>query len=291
MIGKGNAISNTGASISYALQPSKKAEIVHRQFLVGKNPKEIAQEFKIFHQHHDRCKNKTMGFMLSPTIKDGKTMDNRDLKELAQRFLKEMKLEDCQGIAIAHRNREHVHLHLYVNRIDFSGKVQDTGFIGLRAKIAAEVVAKQMGLTTVREAREQRLAETKEIRGEIKGIHDRVILWDRPGNFEGYMRAMKKEQVKVVPFINKQNELQGFRFEYKGNNLKGSEVHPNMAMAKIASQLTIGSFHAKRMIESRTMEFMGKTIRVSDKLAKGLEVNSLRFARRLTRVKDMGMEI
>ncbi len=291
MIGKGMAISNTGAAVSYALQQSKKPEIVHRQFLVGKNPKEITGEFKIFHGHHDHCKNKTIGFMLSPTIKDGKNMETKDLKELSQRFFKEMNLENCQAIAIAHRNREHLHLHLYVNRIDFNGKAQNIGFIGIRAKLAAEVVAQQMGLTTVREAREQRLAQTREIRGEIKEIHDRVIIWNRPGNFEDYMKAMKREQIKVLPFINKQNELQGFRFEYKGTNLKGSEVHPNMSMARIAAQLTIGSFQAKRMIESRAMGFMGRTVRVSERLARGLREGSLQFSRRLVKSKDRGMEI
>ena len=210
MIGKGRAIVHTRASMAYGLRESKKAEIVHRQHVSGETAKEITQEFAFLHQFNLQCRKNTLGFVLSPTIKDGQNLEIKDMGEIVQRFLKEMKLLDHQAAAFVHRNRAHVHLHVYANRINFGGKAYDDSFVGNRSSLAAETVAKSMGLTTAREVQQQKLEQTKEIRAEIKGIHERVIARDRPRDFDGYLRAMEKYQVKLLPHINKQNELQGF---------------------------------------------------------------------------------
>ena len=36
--------------------------------------------------------------------------------------MKEMNLGERQAIAFVHQDKEHKHIHLYVNRIDFNGK-------------------------------------------------------------------------------------------------------------------------------------------------------------------------
>ncbi len=54
----------------------------------------------------------------------------------------------------------------------------------------------------------------------------------RPKDFDQYIQYMKQNEIKVIPSINKSNKLQGFRFEYKGHNLKGSEVHRSMPGGK-----------------------------------------------------------
>ena len=48
----------------------------------------------------------------------------------------------------------------------------------------------------------------------------------KPKDFDQYIKYMKQSNVEVIPSINKSNQLQGFRFAYKGQNLKGSELTP-----------------------------------------------------------------
>ncbi|MCG2462893.1 hypothetical protein K8352_19175 [Flavobacteriaceae bacterium F89] len=67
------------------------------------------------------------------------------------------------------------------------------------------------------------------VRQEIKQIHDKVMQNERPQNLDDYIRAMQQREVRIIPSINKQGRLQGFRFEYKGHNLKGSEVRRSMS--------------------------------------------------------------
>jgi antitoxin component YwqK of YwqJK toxin-antitoxin module len=82
-----------------------------------------------------------------------------------------------------------------------------------------------MGLTTVREVQQEKLNEVKNVRQEIRQIYEKVITELKPKDFDQYIKYMKQNGVKVIPSINKSNQLRGFRFEYKGHNLKGSEVH------------------------------------------------------------------
>ena len=156
MIGKGKSIAHTRASISYGWNQEKEAEIIYKEHLMGENPKEIGKEFKIIQDQNSRCKNSTLSFVLSPTIEDGKKLNKKTLHEMTQRFIEKMKLEERQAIAFVHRNKEHTHIHLYVNRIGFDGRAYNDSYIGKRSQNAAEQVAKEMGLTTVREVQKEK---------------------------------------------------------------------------------------------------------------------------------------
>src|SRR6056297_191515 len=175
MIGLGKSISHTGASMGYGWDQEKEAEVVYREYLSGDNPKEITEEFKIIQSQNHRCKKNTLSFVLSPTIEDGKELRQRELREITERFVKEMKLQQRQAIAFVHRDKGHVHIHLYVNRIGFDGSAYKDNFIGKRSQLAAERVAREMGITTVREVQLEKQLQTKAIRKEISRIHETTM--------------------------------------------------------------------------------------------------------------------
>ena len=120
MIGKGQAISRTKASISYGWNQEKDADVVLKQHLAGDTPKEIAEEFKIIQSQNDRCIKNTLSFVVSPTIEDGKKLSQQRLETLANKFIKEMKLQHHQAIGFVHRDKQHTHIHIYANRISLS---------------------------------------------------------------------------------------------------------------------------------------------------------------------------
>ena len=267
MIGKGKAITHARASIEYGWNQEKGAEIVHAKFVSGENPKEISEEFKMVQEQNARCEKNTLSFILSPTIEDGKNLSKEQLKELTQRFMSEMKLQERQAIAFVHRDKQHTHVHLYVNRIGFDGKAYNDSFIGKQSQYAAERVAKQMGLTTVREVQQEKLNEIKNIRQQIKDIHEKVMDQHRPGDFDQYLERMKQNEVKVIPSINKAGKLQGFRFEYKGHNLKGSEVHRSMSGGKLAMGISKNTEKGLTLNQGTAVKLMGKATGLSADLA------------------------
>ena len=289
MIGKGTSISHTSACMGYGWNQEKDAEVVYREHLAGDNPKEIAEEFKIIQSQNERCKKNTLSFILSPTIKDGKELEKQQLKEMTERFLKEMRLRERQAIAFVHRDKQHVHVHLYVNRIGFDGKAYRDNYIGKRSQQAAEKVARDMGLTTVREVQRQKEHELHNIRGEINRIHEKVILQSRPRDFDQYIKSMEENKVKVIPSINRQNQLQGFRFEYKGTNLKGSEVHRSMSMGRIAGQLNFERERAQKISKDKSMQLLGRTVNVPVSLTKTIVKRTIKLAIKV--VRDTGLGI
>lgn len=276
MIGKGKSIAHTGASISYGWNQDKGAEIVHSQHLIGDNPREITQEFRLVQEMNTRTKNNTLSFVLSPTIEDGQKLTKQELRKIAKNFILEMNLKDNQAVAFVHRNKEHTHIHLYANRIGFDGTTYRDSFIGKRSQLAAEKVAKEMGLTTAREVQREKLLGMKGIRKEIKQIHESVMERGRPKDFDTYIKMMRKENVRVIPVMNRSDKLQGFRFEYKDHNLKGSEVHRSMTASKIAIGISDNTTKKLVLAKGLKLALAGKMVEVSANLALAVTKNLIK---------------
>lgn len=266
MIGKGHSISRTKASIGYGWNQEKDAEVVLKEYLAGDSPQEITEEFKIIQSQNERCINNTLSFILSPTIEDGKKLSVKDLEEISKKFLKEMNLQNNQSIGFVHRDKEHTHVHIYTNRIGFDGKAYNDSFIGKRSQLAADNVAKELGLTRVREVQQEKLHELNPQRLAIKQIHDRV-LESKPKSLDQYINKMKEQKVTVIPSINKSNQLQGFRFEYKGVNLKGSEVHRSMTGGKLIGEITRNSAYKWTKEVPNSLKLLDKTVQLSGNMA------------------------
>src|SRR5690606_30053238 len=196
-----------------------------------------------------------------------------------------------QAVAVVHRDKSHVHLHLYVNRIDFHGNAYNGSFIGKRCQWVGGKVALDMGLHTLTELQQQKMERTRELREEIKGIHDRVILQLGTVGLDSYIKAMGEHKVKMVPSINKYNRLQGFRVEYRGESLKGSEVHPSMAFGRIVQQLRFEREVVQRANRDQTLQLMGKTIKVSPQIALGMTAVLAKKTMKMVISKAKGFEI
>ena len=276
MIGKGTSIGHTGTSIDYGWNQEKDAEIVFSQHLAGTDPKEITEEFKLIQEENTRCQKNTLSFILSPTQEDGRNLSTEQLEELTQRFIKEMQLKERQAIAFVHRDKAHTHVHLYVNRIGFDGKAYNDSFIGKRSQLAAENVAKELGLTTVKEVQLEKELDSIKVRLEIRNVHQRVMESQRPKTLDGYIKAMQERNVEVIPTINKENKLQGFRFEYQGHNFKASEVHRSMSGGRIMGQLTQNRGITKPVEVGKSIQLFGKTVEMSTNLAMSIAKNIIK---------------
>lgn len=234
MIGKGKSISHTKASIEYGWNQEKDAEIVFTQNLAGETPKEITDEFETIQSMNDNCERNTFSFVISPTIEDGEKLTSKDLNKITDEFLKDLKLENHQAIAFVHNDKNHKHIHLYVNRIDFEGKAYNDSFIGKRSQKSAERMAEKMQLQTVKQVKEQKLEKVKDIRKFIKNKHELSFKSFHPEKYQNYIKEMGNFDIKVNPVINKKsNKLQGFRYQFKNTNLKGSDVHRSMSINKL----------------------------------------------------------
>ncbi|WP_036380796.1 relaxase/mobilization nuclease domain-containing protein [Muricauda sp. MAR_2010_75] len=285
MIGKGKSISHTRASMGYGWNQEKNAEVVFRQHLVGENPREVTEEFQRIQEMNHVCERNTLSFVLSPTINDGQRLKKKDLERIARAFMERMKLGERQAIAFVHRDKEHTHIHLYVNRIDFKGEAYNDSFVGKRSQKAAEKVAQTMQLTTVRQVQMEREFNTLELRNEIKRRHELTLKYQKPENYQQYMEGLKANGVEVKPSINRQGQLQGFRFEFQWHSFKGSEINRNMSMAGIGRELTRYNAPQKIVSPNNTIKLFDKVVPVPEKLLASL------VKRAIKKSIDIGMGI
>ena len=100
---------------------------------------------------------------------------------------------------------------------------------------------------------------------------------------------MGEKGIKVIPSINRQQKLQGFRFEYKGQNLKGSEVHRSMTGGRIMAKISESANRVMNKSKVPTAKLAGKTIELSTNIATAL---AKRFAKKIIkRAIDQGIGI
>lgn len=256
MIAKATSISSTKAAIAYGKDHEKGAETVYSHLLTSEDPTEVTAEFKNIQDLNCNCQRNTLSFIISPTIEDGQKMDKQALKYIAHNFMKQMKLGDRQAIAFVHYDKEHKHIHLYVNRIDLNGKAYNDSFIGKKSQLAVERTAKEFGLTTVNEVQLTKALESKKTREQIRNIHLDTMQKVKPKSLDQYIKAMDKLEVKVIPSINKAKQLQGFRLEFKGQSFKASEVHRSMSGGKLISAIDSNTY--KNVINKNTQSILLK---------------------------------
>ncbi|RXG14290.1 relaxase/mobilization nuclease-like protein [Leeuwenhoekiella aestuarii] len=267
MIGKGSSISSTLAALRYGNNPEKEAEQVYSYLIVGNTAEEITEEFRAVQTLNQNCERNTLSFVLSPTVTDGAQMNTEDLGKLTKAFIQHMKLQERQAVAYVHRDKEHTHIHLYINRIDLNGKAYKDSFIGKQSQLAAEHTAKEMGIQTIKDVQYQRHLELSSIRSELQKAHKQTIGQERAKELQTYINRMQEKQITVIPVINKSKELQGFRFEYKGQSLKGSEVHRSMSASNLLKSIS----------RQKSVAIGGRTIPIAPSLVKAIAKKALKL--------------
>jgi hypothetical protein len=198
------------------------------------------QTMQILQNQNSRCKNNTISVVISPTIEDSKKMTDQDLNNLVNDFLVGLKLDPkhAQYIAFVHTEKEHKHIHILANRIDEKGKALKDNYIGFQAQRIAHEIALKYGWISIRQEnenkKEQVKANHKQVAQEIKNTHY-FVLKERPKSLQQYVDMMRMHQIEVKPSVNKQGNIQGYRFIHlpTGTNLKASEIDRNLKLNEL----------------------------------------------------------
>jgi len=242
MIGKGKSISHLSASIQYALR-SEQAVVLDKN-IVAELPHEVAKEFKFFQQFNQRCERNSLSFVISPTIEDGRKLSDEQLENINKSFLEKMKLDNHQYIAFVHKNTQHKHIHLYVNRIDYNGKAYDDKFISNRSAHVAESIAKDMGLATAREIQQLRQKERQVKHPEMEHIKElaKATLAQREARSISKFVSLFNEVGAQAGFLaeayhNKNGTFQGLRFYAGEHKFKASQIDRSLSKQNLEHML------------------------------------------------------
>jgi hypothetical protein len=238
MIAKGKSISHLSASIQYALR--REEAVILDKNIVSETPHQVAKEFKLFQQLNQRCERNSFSFVLSPTINDGKKLSSEQLETINKAFLEKMNLQDHQYIAFVHKNTAHKHIHLYVNRIDYTGKAYDDQFISNRSAHVAEGIAKDMGLKTAKEVQQGRSKERHVEHPEMEYIKElaKATLAQQGVNsvskfVNSFNQAGFEAGLRAEAYNNKNGSFQGLRFYAGEHRFKASQIDRSLSKQNI----------------------------------------------------------
>ena len=242
MIGMAKSCIGGFSLFNYVIDDQKGIEIL-RNNLCGETPIELFQEMKILQNLNQNATNKLISMVLSPHVADGEKLSKKQLQNLTKEFLKELEIDtnQAQFIAFMHTEKRHRHIHILLNRVDEKGKLLKDHHIGKKAQWAAHKVAeknelvsaKQMKIDKIR-ASESFEFDSKNLRKEMFRKHLNVMA-TKPNTMEKYLSEMLKKEMKFIPTINKQGELQGFRVRDMESQIemKASEIHRNMGLKNL----------------------------------------------------------
>ncbi len=236
MIAKAKSCVGGTALFNYVIDAKKGYELL-RNNLSGVTPKDMFQTMQILQNQNSRCKNNTISAVISPTIADSQKMSDRDLRALAVEFLLGLQIDPtkAQNIAFVHTEKEHKHIHIIANRIDENGKALKDNYIGFEAQRVAHEIALKYGWTSIRQEnknKNQRANNTNLIAKNAIKLAHREALKQKPKDLQEYIHLMLEKEIEIKPTINKQGNIQGYRFIHlpTNTNLKASEVDRNMKL-------------------------------------------------------------
>jgi len=92
------------------------------QNIEGKTPGELAQQFRLFQRLRPTVGRSVLHASLSKSPHD-RALDEREWREIAERFMSELGFADSAWVAYRHSDRAHEHIHIVGSRIDSLGRV------------------------------------------------------------------------------------------------------------------------------------------------------------------------
>ncbi|WP_051219063.1 relaxase/mobilization nuclease domain-containing protein [Flavobacterium frigidarium] len=246
MIGLAKACSGGGALGNYVIDEEKGYEL-DRNLLCGTNSKEIMEEMKDIQNLNQRATNKTFSLVLSPDIKDGQKLSNKDLKEMTRDYLQKLGIDTNkqQYIAFVHTEKEHKHIHIIANRVKSNGQLISDHHIGKKGQWAAHEIAKDRGLISAKEKMIENIKALELQRGNSKGLRKEIyekhqlVVKTKPASYTAYRQGMQKLGIKIETVLNKQGRVQGHKLidTLSKKVFKASEVHRHLGLSAMMQPL------------------------------------------------------
>ena len=181
--------------------------------------------------------------MDAPKLTDGKMI------QLAQEYMREMKITDTQYIIVRHQDREHPHVHIVFNRIDNNGKtISDRNDMYRNEQVCKKLKAKH-GLYFAKgkeHVKQHRLREPDKSKYEIyNAVKDEI---GKSKNWQQLQTRLAEKGIGIhFKYRGQTGEVQGISFSKGEYTFKGSEIDRSFSFSKLdkcfgdVGQTTVGN--------------------------------------------------
>lgn len=150
---------------NYLLVGRQNAAIVGGN-MVGRTALELTREFGMYRRLRPGASKPVMHHTLS--FADGEDPGDVRIAQIAESYIQRMELEGHQWVAVTHRDKAHVHVHLAINRIGMDLSWWNATRDFERSQVVAGLVEVEFGLIAVPRERLSYAIQKAVLVGEIK---------------------------------------------------------------------------------------------------------------------------
>ena len=234
MIGKIKKGSGFKGCVNYVLG-KEQATLLHAEGVLEESNRDIIRCFLLQAGMNPDLKKPVGHIALSHSPVDAPKLTDGKMVQLAQEYMREMKITDTQYIIVRHQDREHPHVHIVFNRIDNNGKtISDRNDMYRNEQVCKKLKAKH-GLYFAggkEQVKQHRLKEPDKSKYEIYNAVKNEIGKSR--NWQQLQGRLAEKGITIrFKYKGQTNEVQGISFSKGEYTFKGSEIDRSFSFSKL----------------------------------------------------------
>lgn len=227
---QGNSFSN---AVNYVLN-RKEAEIIATKGVRNIDKDSIIHSFET-QARLGRIGKPVAHISLDFSAQDREKLTNQKMIEIAQEYMKKMGYGNTQVLMVRHTDREHPHVHLIMNRINFDGKrISDQNEKIRNVKICKELTLKHgLYVSSGKEnVKRERLREPDTTKYRI---HDTLVAHVPESKSWAELEKRLRAEGIELGFKTKgsTSQVEGVRFTMNNLSFNGSKVDRQFSYSKI----------------------------------------------------------
>ena len=234
MIGKIKKGSGFKGCVNYVLS-KEQAALLHAEGVLTESNRDIIRSFILQAGMNPDLKKPVGHIALSYSPVDAPKLTDGKMIQLAQEYMREMKITDTQYIIVRHQDREHPHVHIVFNRIDNNGKtISDRNDMYRNEQVCKKLKAKH-GLYFAKgkeHVKQYRLKEPDKSKYEIyNAVKDEI---GKSRNWRQLQTRLAEKGIGIhFKYRGQTGEVQGISFSKGEYTFKGSEIDRNFSFSKL----------------------------------------------------------
>lgn len=241
--------------IKYIIDEKKKSQILDADGLRLKSISSVIGSFVTQAEMNGRV-SKTVGHIsLDFSAQDKDKISNRFMVNVAHDYMKQMDICNTQYILVRHFDKEHPHVHLVFNRVDYNGRIISDSNDRYRSEKICKDITHKHGLyfsTGKENVKLHRLKEPDKSKYEIYNVLKESVPKCR--NWQELTRELHKAGIGTE-FKTKGNTaiIEGVRFRKGDYVFNGSKVDRMFSYSKIDFQLKQKLF--KQQVQTQSEQY------------------------------------
>ena len=234
MIGKIRKGSGFKGCVNYVLG-KEQAALLHAEGVLAESNRDIIRSFILQAGMNPDLKKPVGHIALSYSPVDAPKLTDGKMVQLAQEYMREMKITDTQYIIVRHQDREHPHVHIVFNRIDNNGKtISDRNDMYRNEQVCKKLKTKH-GLYFAKgkeHVKQHRLREPDKSKYEIyNAVKDEI---GKSRNWQQLQTRLEEKGIGIhFKYRGQTGEVQGISFSKGGYTFKGSEIDRSFSFSKL----------------------------------------------------------